>query len=79
MLRYCILILFGLFLGHSAFSDTSEYGGYWQCMIEPLPDLLYQPSVRRLTIGALDCVEKINTVKGLVASQQNLFQGGRVL
>ena len=71
MLRYLILTL--LIISHSAFSDTPEYGGYWQCMTEPLPDLLDQPNVRRLTIGALDCfdVEKIETVKGIVASQQN--------
>ncbi|MDM8558412.1 HEAT repeat domain-containing protein [Candidatus Parabeggiatoa sp. HSG14] len=78
MLRYFIITISFLFLGNSAFSDipdsdTPEYGGYWQCMTEPLPDLLYQPNVRRLTIGALDCfdVDKIETVKGIVASEQN--------
>jgi hypothetical protein len=73
MLRYFIITIFYLFLVNSAFSDTPEYGGYWQCMTEPLPDLLYQPNVRRLTIGALDCfdLDKIDTVKGIVATKQN--------
>jgi hypothetical protein len=74
MLRYFRVTLFGLFIiSNPAFSDTSDSGGYWQCMTEPLPDLLYLPNVRRLTIGALDCfdVEKIDAVKGIVASQQN--------
>ncbi|RKZ87351.1 MAG: hypothetical protein DRR19_13740 [Candidatus Parabeggiatoa sp. nov. 1] len=73
MLRNFIITLPFLLMCNPTFSDTPESGGYWQCMIEPLPDLLFKPQVRRLTIGALDCfdIDRLETVAGIVASQQN--------
>ncbi|MEN8215025.1 MAG: HEAT repeat domain-containing protein [Pseudomonadota bacterium] len=68
-----ITIIYTLLISNTAISQATEYGGYWQCITQSLPELLFKPRVRRMTIGSLDCFEldQIETVKGIAATTQN--------
>jgi len=68
-----ITIIYTLLISNTAISQATEYGGYWQCITQSLPELLFKPRVRRMTIGSLDCfdIDQIETVKGIAATTQN--------
>lgn len=76
MLRHItitITIIYTILMSNTAISQASESGGYWQCLTQSLPDLLFKPRVRRMTIGSLDCFDfdQIEIVKGIAATTQN--------